>query len=316
MGSGQDTERFRERVKGHLLSDMRDVPWRQTLSQEHTFLHVSKPDSEVLDALRDRFVLDDLHIKDICNPAHPPQFTRLDSGTLHIVLRISVARGADADGHVATSVSILADSRMCALIWPGERFHHFSDHELRGLSVEDCVCMVIHLLVDHLLQRAYVLREEMDDLEDACLADVRTADLGLLLTMRKEFSILARYARNNAGAIDRLKGQPGYHDSVRLIDAHEHMLRASSIADSRAEHALSVMQVVQSLLSQQLNEVLKFLAVITVILTPLGVIAGIFGMNFSEMGVLKYPDGFVLTISGMLLLSAILAVIFKIKRWW
>jgi magnesium transporter len=59
-----------------------------------------------------------------------------------------------------------------------------------------------------------------------------------------------------------------------------------------------------------------FLAVITVILTPIGVIAGIFGMNFTNMDVLKYPNGFTLAISGMLLLAAGLAAIFKIKKWW
>jgi Mg2+ and Co2+ transporter CorA len=316
MQSDQVSGNFKELVKGHLLADMHEVAWQHTLLQDQAFLRVARPDAEVLDALRDRFGLDDLHVKDICNPAHPPQFTRLDNGALHIVLRFPVEIETDEDGQVVTSVSILTDSRMCVLIWPGERFHYFSDQQLSGLSVEDCVCMVIHLLVDHLLQRVYALREEMDDLEDACLADVRTADLGMLLMMRKEFSILGRYARNNAMAIDRLRIDPGYRDSVRLMDAHEHMLRASTIAESRAEHALSVMQVVQSLLSQQLNEVLTFLAVITVILTPLGVIAGIFGMNFVDMGVLKYPNGFILTISGMLLLSVVLAVIFKIKRWW
>ena len=30
---------------------------------------------------------------------------------------------------------------------------------------------IIHLLVDYLLRRVYVLREEMDEFEDECLAD-------------------------------------------------------------------------------------------------------------------------------------------------
>ncbi|MGC2164871.1 MAG: CorA family divalent cation transporter [Gallionella sp.] len=316
MRSDQESKEFKELVLGHSLSDMREIGWQQTFLGEQTFLRVSKPPAQILEALSTRFALDELHIKDICNHAHPPQFTRLDNGSLHIILRFPVERASKNDGQEVTSVSILADGRMCALIWPGERFHYFSDRELSGLTVEDCVCKLIHLLVDHLLQRAYGLREEMDELEDECLADVRTANLGLLLTMRKEFSVLARYARTNAVAIDKLRNNPGYRDSVRLADAHEHMLRSSVIAESRAEHALSVMQVVQSLLSQQLNEVLTFLAVITVILTPLGVIAGIFGMNFVDMGVLKYPNGFALTIAAMLLLSAVLAVVFKIKKWW
>lgn len=316
MESDQESGEFRRLVQGHALADMREIDWQQALQEEQTFLRVARPTAPILESLSSRFTLDGLHIKDILNPAHPPQFTRLDNGSLHLILRFPVKDSAEGDGPEATSVSILADSRTCALIWPGEGFHYFSDRELSGLTVEACVCMIIHMLVDHLLQRTYALREEMDELEDECLADVRTADLGLLLSMRKEFSVLARYARTNAVVIEKLRDIAGYRDSVRLVDAHEHMLRASTIAGSRAEHALSVMQVVQSLLSQQLNEVLTFLAVITVILTPLGVIAGIFGMNFVDMDVLKYPNGFAMTIAGMLLLAVALAIVFKIRKWW
>jgi len=94
------------------------------------------------------------------------------------------------------------------------------------------------------------------------------------------------------------------------------MHRAASIAESRAEHALNVMQAVQSLLSQRLNDVMKFIAVITVIMTPMGIIAGIFGMNFTNMEVLSAPYGFAFSIWGMLLLGAGLALFFKIRKWW
>jgi len=65
-----------------------------------------------------------------------------------------------------------------------------------------------------------------------------------------------------------------------------------------------------------LNDVMKFLAVITVVLTPMGVIAGIFGMNFTHMDVLSRPDGFMISIWGMLMLGLGLAIYFKIRKWW
>jgi len=172
------------------------------------------------------------------------------------------------------------------------------------------------MLVDYLLSRVYILREEMDEFEEECLADVNRADLGRLLTMRKEMATLSRHARTNGIAIEKLMGDSDYKGNLRLIDAHEHMSRATAIAESKAEHALNVMQAAQSLLSQRLNEVMTFLAVITVVLTPMGIIAGIFGMNFTQMDVLGYPYGFALSVWGMLLLGAMLAVFFKFKKWW
>jgi len=301
---------------GNSIADMQEIDWKQALDGNQTLLRIANPSSEVLDALGERFALDVLHIKDIQNPSHPPHFTRLKSNALHIILRFPVEREPLDEASEETSVSILADNKMCALIWPAKRFHYFENDDLKGLDVDECVSKIIHNLVDYLLTRVYILREDMDVFEEECLANVNNADLGRLLAMRKEMATLARHARTNAVAIEKLMLDKAYHENLRLTDAHEHMHRATAIAESKAEHALNVMQAAQSLLSQRLNEVMTFLAVMTVVLTPMGIIAGIFGMNFTHMEILAHPYGFVLSVWGMLLLGALLAAFFKFKKWW
>ncbi|NWF35465.1 CorA family divalent cation transporter [Mariprofundus sp. KV] len=304
-------------MHAHLLEDMQEIDLESALATKaHTLWRMASPSAEMLEALRDRFSLDGLHIKDICNSNHPPHFTRLKNGTMHIILRFPVEKQTDDEASEITSVSILVDSDMCALIWPGKRFHRFTSDDLKGLNVDQCASKIIHMLVDYLLSRVYILREEMDEFEEECLADVNNADLGKLLNMRKEISTLARHARTNAIAIEKLMVDPTYKENLRLADAHEHMHRATAIAESKAEHALNVMQAAQSLLSQRLNEVMTLLAVITVVLTPMGIIAGIFGMNFTQMEVLANPNGFAMSVWGMLLLGAMLAAFFKYKKWW
>jgi len=303
---------------GNRLEDMAHLTWQEALQGEGTILRLSNPDDEILKAVQQRFELDELHIKDIRNPHHPPHFTRLENGALHIILRFPLEH-PDAEGEGeqrSTSISILADSRMCALIWPLERHHSIAKGELAGLDVDECVCKIIHILVNRLLHRVYEMRDDMDEFEDECLADVGNADLNRLLDMRKDIAALTRMALSSATAIEMLMLDPAYAGNVRLADAHEHMHRAATLAESKAEHALNVMQAVQSLLSQRLNDVMKFLAVITVVLTPMGVIAGIFGMNFVHMEVLNYPSGFAISIWGMLLFGSALAIYFKIRKWW
>jgi len=316
MQHGNETKSDTGIVLANMLADMEEVDWRQAITKDQCILRLAKPSKQVLEVLAERFALDKLHVKDICDPTHPPHFTRLESGALHIILRFPVEREAGDEACEITSVSILADDRMCSLVWPARRFHSFTSHDLKGLKVDECVSKIIHMLVDYLLSRVYTLREEMDEFEEEILSDVSRADLGRLLTMRKEIATLARHARTSAIAIEKLLADSAYKENLRLIDAHEHMHRATSIAESKAEHALNVMQAAQSLLSQRLNEVMTFLAVITVVLTPMGIIAGVFGMNFTQMEVLTYPHGFVMSVCGMLLLGAMLAIFFKLKRWW
>jgi magnesium transporter len=305
-----------EILLGHRLAEMEAVDWRQSLRDEGMLLRIAHPSPLVLDILAERFGLDSLYIKDICNPSHPPQFSRLELGGVLLILRFPILSEQNGSSGDSVSVSLLADDRMCALIWSGERHQDVPDRELLNLSVDECAAKFVHHLVDPLLRRVYVLRDEMDDVEDECLANVDKADLGHLLLMRKEFALLARHARTNAMVIEQLRMSRIYRENLHLLDAQEHMQRASSIAESRSEHALSVMQAVQSLLSQRLNEVMRLLAMITVVLTPMGVIAGIFGMNFTDMSVLKSPHGFGLALFAMLLLGLMLAALFKIKRWW
>jgi magnesium transporter len=300
----------------HHLGDMAQISWQEALQGEQTIVRLANPSDDQVEALAERFSLDELHIKDIRNLIHPPYFSELKNGARHIIFRFPIEQETDDAASEVSSISILTDDRMCVLIWPGEHFHRFRNQDLAGLSVDDCVSKIIHILIDHLLLRVYVLRENMDEFEDECLADVGKADLNRLLQMRKELASLARLARTNAIAIDKLRTDPVYKENLRLIDAHEHMHRATSIAESRAEHALNVMQAVQSLLSQRLNDVMRFIAVITVIMTPMGIIAGIFGMNFTNMEVLSHPYGFALSLWAMLLLGAALAVFFKIRKWW
>jgi len=316
MQAGNKTVRAEESATGYRLADMHQLEWERALGEKQVILRLASPSESQLQAIRERFSLDELHIRDICNPLHPPYFTQLESGAIHIILRFPVDKEHVDDVSDVSSVSILADNEICALIWPGRRYHRFSDQDLIGLNVCECVSKIIHILVDYLLKRTYLLRENLEEFEDECLANAGNADLGRLLEMRKELSTLARHARTNAMAIDKLRAVEPYRDNLRLIDAHEHMQRAAAIAESRAEHALNVMQAIQSLLSQRLNEVMKFLAVMTVVLTPMGIIAGIFGMNFTHMEILAYPHGFTLSIWAMLVLGAALAIFFKIRKWW
>ena len=313
MGSFETKVQDSSAVSAHRCVDMAHIPVDEALQSENTLLRVADPNEEMLEKLQQRFDLDELHLKDILNSKHPAHLSHID-GTIHLILRFPVH--IEDDSFEMTSVSLLFDERMCALVWPGHRLHRFRDEQLLSDSVDECASRIIHTLVDHLLRRVYAVRSEMDDIEDECLDDVEHADMSTLLMMRKELVSLERVALANGIALEKLLAQQIFADNVRLLDALEHMRRAYSLAESKADHALGVMQAVQSLLGQKLNEVMRFLAVVTFILSPMAVITGVFGMNFTHMEVLSNPWGFAMTLWGLASLGVALAVVFRLKRWW
>ena len=300
------------KTDGHYLSDMRSISMEEALASEQTFLRLAYPSEASLEALAKRFGLDELHVRDINNPIHPPIFSKIHAACTHIILRFPITPTSDE----VVSASLIFDDKTCVLVWPRERLHIFHPEDILGLSVHETVAEIIHTLVNYLLTCVYAKREHMNDTEDDALEDINNAELSQLLFMRRQMSRYARLANGNAIVIERLLKEPAFQHNIVLLDGFEHMERAKNIADASSEHALNVLQAAQSLLSQNLNQVMMFLAIITVILTPMGVIAGIFGMNFAHMEVLNEPLGFALTIWGMVLLAVITGIIFKLKKWW
>jgi magnesium transporter len=274
-------------------------------------LRIARPDAAILDRLQQRFQLDELHIKDLLNPEHPPLY-EYRTTVHHLILRFPVEEKEELS---MASMSLLLDEKLLVLLWPEQRYIMFRDEQLIAADIFTAASRVIHALVDRLYHRSLQLAEALEESEDECLSDPENADLGQILRLRHDLALIARVARANWKALDDFSARNGEHDNPHLSDAREHMQRTYNLAAGKAEHALTVMQAVQSLVGQRLNETMKFLAAITVILTPMAIITGIFGMNFAHMQVLQSPWGFSLTLWSLLLIGILLGVVFRKKNW-
>jgi len=294
------------------IPGLRPLPWRQALQASQAIVQFVKPDEEQLEALRARFGLHDLQVKDIQNPQHPARLFKLTRGNI-LILRLP--RFVDTRLQMV-SVSLLFDGKLCAIVWPDAEEIALDRRQLAGVDLNDAVCRAIHALVDRLFRNLNPLLESADELEDACFEDIERADMAALLGVRQHLVVLARAARGNFAALDQLIGGGIYAGNHHLNDAHEHMQRCVSRGESTAEHLLAVMQAIQSLLGQRMNETIKVLTIITVVLSPLAVITGIFGMNFQHMPILGWSWGFAASLFVMALIAVLLAAAFKWKRWW
>ncbi len=84
---------------------------------------------------------------------------------------------------------------------------------------------------------------------------------------------------------------------------------------SDINHLEGLVKTFESLVTYRTNETIKLLTIFSVILMPMTVIGGIYGMNFKFIPLSAHPLGFYLTVLGMGLVAFIMALVFKIKRW-
>jgi magnesium transporter len=98
-------------------------------------------------------------------------------------------------------------------------------------------------------------------------------------------------------------------------DAYENTERLASLCTLYQELAVDLMQSYISLTSHRLNQIIKVLTIVTVIFLPLGLIAGLYGMNFQYMPGAEGHHGFLLTLMAMSALAVTLLLVFRRLRW-
>jgi magnesium transporter len=120
--------------------------------------------------------------------------------------------------------------------------------------------------------------------------------------------ILSRLARAEFDEIPR-DAMPFYRD------VYDHFARVTEHVDSYRDLVGGLLDAHFSMQSQQMNEIMKRLTLISTIMLPLTLIAGIYGMNFEHMPELRWPNGYVFALAMMGTVALAIVLYFRHKKW-
>jgi magnesium transporter len=98
-------------------------------------------------------------------------------------------------------------------------------------------------------------------------------------------------------------------------DVYDHMARVTELVDSYRELTSGLLEAHFSIQGQQMNEIMKRLTLISTIMLPLTLVAGIYGMNFEKMPELKWEHGYFFALALMATIAAFVVAYFKSKKW-
>lgn len=105
------------------------------------------------------------------------------------------------------------------------------------------------------------------------------------------------------------------HIAVRFNDLIEHVQRIVKFTADQKYEAEALVQMHFSAVAHRTNEIMRVLTVLSGIFLPLGLIAGIFGMNFKYMPELELRYAYFFALGGMVTLAVVLLIIFRKKHW-
>jgi magnesium transporter len=89
----------------------------------------------------------------------------------------------------------------------------------------------------------------------------------------------------------------------------------TDLAEGYRELVTSVLDAYLSTTSNRLNEIMKFLTLISTIMLPLSLIAGIYGMNFEFMPELHLHYGYGIALGAMVATAVGLVWYFRRRKW-
>lgn len=87
---------------------------------------------------------------------------------------------------------------------------------------------------------------------------------------------------------------------ARFMSAYDDYSRIADSLETARSLLASILETYRATVAERMNEVMKVLTVFSAIVLPLGLMAGIYGMNFSNMPALQTRWGFVALIAVML----------------
>jgi magnesium transporter len=98
-------------------------------------------------------------------------------------------------------------------------------------------------------------------------------------------------------------------------DVYDHFARVTELVDSYRELVSSLLEAQFSMQSNRMNEIMKRLTIISTIMLPLSLVAGIYGMNFKHMPELEWLWGYPYALGLMLTIAVSIITWFRVKRW-
>ena len=184
---------------------------------------------------------------------------------------------------------------------------------------------LLHQILDQLVDHYMPLIDDFDnvieELEDRVL-DPRSSDSSILeeiMDMRRSIARLRRIATRQREVLYRMSHgefpQIDEHVLPFFRDVHDHLLRVTDLSEAYRDLVAGLVEIHFSVVANRTNDVMKTLAVVSAIILPLSLIAGIYGMNFGNMPELEHRYGYFITLGAMGLLAAGLLVYFWLRGW-
>lgn len=181
------------------------------------------------------------------------------------------------------------------------------------------VYQILQELSDKLTPQIDEISRQIDHIEKQIFADGNREMLKNISVVRRDSNDFLSIIKPNLDVLDdaseKVKDMFGkeidpYFNHLKLTYA-----RLVHVAETHGSTLQMLHETNESMVSNDLNKIIKILTIFSVIVFPLTLFAGIWGMNVVNMPLVGHPYDFWIVLTLMAITTLIMLIVFKIKRW-
>lgn len=193
------------------------------------------------------------------------------------------------------------------------------ESKIRSRGTDYLAYRLIDSVVDNYFVVLDVFSDRLELLEHQLINNPNGGTLQEIYRLKREILNLRRSVWPLREVITNLE-----RDDTTLIknntkiyfrDVYDHVIQIIDTIETYREMLSGMVDIYLSSVSNKMNAVMKVLTIIATIFMPLTFLAGVYGMNFRHMPELNWVWGYPLIWLVMILVTVVMLVYFKKKKW-
>jgi magnesium transporter len=273
------------------------------------------------------FKLHPLVLEDVVNVPQRPKVEEYDDQLLIVTRMVRLEQGSGP--FISEQISFILGDHYLLSIQEEPEYDCFgpvrdrltnAKGNIRKMGADYLFYTLVDAIIDGFFPVLEEYGEQLELLEDEVVANPSRQTLERIHRMKRELLSLRRAIWPQRDAINSLIRDESdlisHEVRIYLRDCYDHTVQVLDMVETYREVASSLMDIYLSSVSNKMNEIMKFLTVMSSIFIPLTFIAGVYGMNFEHMPELHTRSGYFVCLGAMFTMAIVLLTLFWRKGWF
>lgn len=284
------------------------------------WIHAVSPTPEELRRLKGELGVPEDFLAHAMDPDELPRLDHHPSGARLVMMRVPwVRHGLDVPYRAVSVAVLLAGDRVLTVtVADGALERLDALHTLDPSSPTHFVLRLLERVAERFLADLRDIDRRVEALEDRLEVSQRNEEVLGLLRYQKGLVHFETALTANRIMLERLQRDERFHktpeDDALLEDVLVEFRQASEMASISTNILSQMMDAFASIISNNLNVVMKVLTALTMLATIPSLVASLFGMNVA-LPLQGHPRAFALIVALSVALMLLLGAVFRRRRW-